>query len=559
MCEPVTSSELAPSWCAVRENLSTIPSEGSSTLARSEIGGVTCVPLRDAARVAERGGLSGMQDRNGGHCLGRKVDGYGLRPCNRNLRHRIVIIGLCALVFGVSGSLASAQDGRRWLAGDHHIHTHFSVGYDTATVPPTPILGGGGAPYSIPMNANMARKFGLSWMVITDHGGPNHSKVSLEWAYPELLQSRAAVPDLIQFHGMEFDSPAAGHSSLIIPHSDHEHHMLHDLESRFSRRDVFPSDPERNTEEFMLEALTYMKDLPLPPVLIANHPSRGASAIGVYGDKEPRELRGWNDTAPDVAVGMEGIPGHQAATLNPEGYHKRRGGYHGYPTMGGFDQMAARLGGFWDSMLGEGRRWWITATSDSHIHWRDGGSDFWPGEYSKTYVYAEKEYEDILDGLRNGRVFVTTGDLVTELYVTAETRGAERVRADIGGTLQVPASDNVQVTIRMREPEQPNPNGDNPRVARVDLIVGGITGLVADRTADTNPTTRVVQRFTAGDWKRDGAYIVMEYTLTNVHHASYLRVRGTNGFEMEPEPDPAGEDPWSDLWFYSNPIFLEVH
>jgi len=26
--------------------------------------------------------------------------------------------------------------------------------------------------------------------------------------------------------------------------------------------------------------------------------------------------------------------------------------------MGGFDQMTARLGGFWDSMLGEGRRWW---------------------------------------------------------------------------------------------------------------------------------------------------------------------------------------------------------
>ncbi|WP_353901506.1 hypothetical protein ABUL04_10295 [Micromonospora harpali] len=33
-----------------------------------------------------------------------------------------------------------------------------------------------------------------------------------------------------------------------------------------------------------------------------------------------------------------------------------------------------------------GRRWWITAISDSHVHWTRGGSDFWPGEYSKTYV-----------------------------------------------------------------------------------------------------------------------------------------------------------------------------
>ena len=39
--------------------------------------------------------------------------------------------------------------------------------------------------------------------------------------------------------------------------------------------------------------------------------------------------------------------------------------------MGGFDQMTARLGGFWDSMLGEGRRWWVTANSDSHVNWGD--------------------------------------------------------------------------------------------------------------------------------------------------------------------------------------------
>jgi len=37
-----------------------------------------------------------------------------------------------------------------------------------------------------------------------------------------------------------------------------------------------------------------------------------------------------------------------------------------------------------------------------------------------------------------------------------------------------------------------------------------------------------------------------------------LRVRGTGGSEPEPEPDPRGEDPWTDLWFYSNPIFVHV-
>lgn len=27
---------------------------------------------------------------------------------------------------------------RKWLAGDHHIHSHFSANYDTSTDPPTP-------------------------------------------------------------------------------------------------------------------------------------------------------------------------------------------------------------------------------------------------------------------------------------------------------------------------------------------------------------------------------------------------------------------------------------
>ena len=76
--------------------------------------------------------------------------------------------------------------------------------------------------------------------------------------------------------------------------------------------------------------------------------------------------------------------------------------------------MTARVGGLWDSLLGEGRRWWITATSDSHVHWTRGGSDFWPGEYSKTYVHARQDYGDIMDGLRNGRIWVTTGDLITQ-------------------------------------------------------------------------------------------------------------------------------------------------
>ena len=105
---------------------------------------------------------------------------------------------------------------RRWLAGDHHIHSRFSVGWDREQDPPEPIIGGD-AIYPTPMNALMGRFYGLSWMVTTDHGGPNHSKVNMELAYPELQMSRKLVPEVIQFYGMEFDTPGADHSSLIIP------------------------------------------------------------------------------------------------------------------------------------------------------------------------------------------------------------------------------------------------------------------------------------------------------------------------------------------------------
>ena len=97
-----------------------------------------------------------------------------------------------------------------------------------------------------------------------------------------------------------------------------------------------------------------------------------------------------------------------------------------------------------------------------------------------------------------------------------------------------------------------------PQVARIDLIIGDVTGPAADREAAANPTTRVARRFTAEDWRRNGEDIIVTHTLSGLTGDAYIRVRGTGGTELEPSPDPAGEDPWSDLWFYANPVFLEM-
>src|SRR5687768_5032993 len=112
---------------------------------------------------------------------------------------RFILLSLALAVAACARAGAPAEQGdaapaRRWLAGDHHIHSQYSVGWNDSTTPPTPILAGD-ARYPIPTNAEMAQKHGLSWMVSTDHGGPNHSKLNLEQAYPELVRSRTAVPD----------------------------------------------------------------------------------------------------------------------------------------------------------------------------------------------------------------------------------------------------------------------------------------------------------------------------------------------------------------------------
>ena len=447
---------------------------------------------------------------------------------------------------------------RRWLAGDHHVHSWFSVSLKPSADPSQPpiLVKAGDAVNPITVNARMAAKHGLAWMVATDHGGPNHSKLNRDEAYPELLRARVETPAVLQFWGMELDTPGAEHSSLILPRSAAERDALFGIESRYNRREPWPADPSRDQESFMLDALRHMKALEKPPVVIANHPSRSATGVGRYGLVSPSELRNWNDTAPDVAVGMEGAPGHQASSLKPDGSLKPqgdRGGYSRAPTMGGFDQMTAKLGGFWDAMLGEGRRWWVTSTSDSHRHYTDGGDDFWPGEYSKTYVKAAHTYDDVLDGLRNGRIFVTLGDLVSEVEVTASAAGA---KADIGGRLEVPAGSDVTVVIRVRDPAGKNFGGFSPSVARIDLIQGDIVGPASDRALDANPTTRVVRAFTSSSWAREGETLSMVHVLKNVRGPTYIRVRGTNGAEGEPQPDPLGEDPWSDLWFYANPVFI---
>lgn len=470
--------------------------------------------------------------------------------------YREPILALSLLVGLSMPAAAQSGAGRRWLAGDHHVHSIYSARYredpahpDRAPVPEI----GGDSAHTILQNARMARRFGLDWMVSTDHGGPGHSALNHARAWPDVVAARKAVPGLVLFYGWEFDVPGGEHASLILPYGPAERDTLRAIESRFGKREPFPADPARNAKAHMIAALRYMAALPVTPVLIANHPSRTATGLGRWGLHAPAEYRRWRDVAPMVAIGMEGAPGHQAArpATGIDAAHGMRGLYGGYPTLGGFDQMVAVLGGAWDALLGQGLHWTITASSDSHGHWREGGADFWPGEYAKTWVLAARRPADILSGLRAGRVFAATGGLIEGIDFRVARSGRPGPAAEMGQTLRAPAGEPLRVTIRFRPASRANAGGQVPQVDHVDLIAGSVRADDGDR----NPTTRLVRRFTAKDWRREGEMQVIRYTMPAPGNG-YLRLRGTNTQQGEPQPDVAGEDPWQDLWFYANPVYL---
>jgi len=451
---------------------------------------------------------------------------------------------LLALFCPLSAHAADEDEGRRWLAGDHHVHSEWSVDWDRSTTPPTPIPGGDSR-YTRTRNAQVAQANGLAWLVHTDHGGPGHSAVTRDQAWPALLEARQAVPGLVQFGGMEFDVPAGEHASVILPLGDDEREHAFVIERDHGRSE--PLQGKRDTDAQMRDALRHMDGLAQRPLMFINHPSRTATALGQWGEVEPSELIAWHDTAAQVLVGMEGAPGHQATTTERGLYRNAAA-----PTLGGFDQMTAQVGGVWDAILASGRRFWITATSDSHVNVRDGGSDFDPGQYSKTYVWARPEAGDIFAGLREGRMFAVTGDLVdaVELRVsTLDAHGRLLASARMGETLAAGAGASLRVQLRVRQPTTPNHHDQRPALKHLELIVG---------EAGQGKTPRMrTRRFDAGQWQREGDWITAQWHLPMPTAGGFVRARGSSTDEVTPLPDTKGEDPWQDLWFYSNPVFIK--
>ena len=514
---------------------------------------------------------------------------------------------------GPSGCSLALSQNHIWVTGDFHNHTLLTDGDNTQAE----------------VVANAFEKFGLSWMANSEHTGASYGRgpdgkwwddptrakpVRIEgdrttvkddkgiehlamwrwqsvrdFSYPLLLGGKDGAGDtqpglqaqypghrLIQ--GIEWSVPAHEEASVgIIGQRDGSE--IAAFEYQFAHGDadnsLSPNLPKANTTHAdAVAAITYLRQrFPRGSYVVINHPSRNLAYMAA-------DIRDLNSAAPEICIGIEGMPGHQK-TSHRGAYDSRYYADKDRKTLdeartarartyGGADYLLAKLGGMMDSLWGEGRRFWIFANSDFHNHY----ADFWPGEYTKTYVKAKDLSEQgVVDGMRAGSVFIVTGNLIDALDFRASADGKS---ATIGEDLVVVGGRDVAISVRFRSPTGINPGG-TPRVDHVDLIVGDVAGLATPGDAayksDTNPSTRILARLTASDWKRDSdGFLSTVIRMGSVGKSQYVRLRGTNlapGVENETdrEGNPLNDElagpndaakALADLWFYSNPIFITV-
>jgi hypothetical protein len=486
---------------------------------------------------------------------------------------------------------SSKDKGRYlWLAGDHHIHTQYSSD----------------AKYRVIDHVRQANAHGLDWMVITDHGSVTHAKIGVEKVNPDIIEARDQTDDTLVFQGLEWNIPGAEHGTVFVHPGSNEVAVLKEFENSFdgSVRNASGNSPAN--EALAIAGVNFLADQVRrrkvkDALFLANHPAR-------KGIDSPHEIRGWRDAAARIAIGMEGAPGHQAAGL-PAAYGPGSGrgfydnspsaaSFPGYPlesyrTYGGFDWMTATVGGLWDSLLAEGKPWWITANSDSHQIYGDTSvrgdqnfttngffgdpvyantapnlkfGDFWPGYYSRTHVGAEDfSYAAVMAGMRAGRMWVDHGGLVDGLEVTVR---AGRQEVPLGGVLTAKRGTPVTLSVTITPAPGPNWSQFQPKLAKVDVIRGAVTGPVPQDHRDdfTAPGTTVVKTYdVSGQTKRTE----LAYALGRLEDGFYLRLRGSDGNRLGvgllgasvdpsgPVQDVVGDaDPWKDLWFYTNPIWV---
>ena len=388
-----------------------------------------------------------------------------------------------------------------WLKADTHVHTQFSDGAHTVSEV-----------------AAKAAEFGCDVLAITDHGDRELGAGTHE--YSEAIEAaRREFPELSILAGIEWNIPPWGgdeHAVVLLPPGDREGQCLTEFKARFD-----DLDREEHAPALADEGLAWLSALTgegVAPVCVYEHPS----CKRVRSDQIVGDLRRWR-AVNDVVVGFSGAPGHQA--MQPLGAY--RGALQ---PIDRWDPAAAVVGDAWDRLLQQGIDVWAAyAPSDFHDdrgdRQGDGLGDYWPGEFSETWLYApERSAAGALRALRAGTFFASHGRIVREVELRVDAAGLPRP-ACAGEAIEAPPGTELRVELSMQAADV-DWSGRPNRIDQIELI--GVTPQGAEILATCPPAA-------------SGRTLLIE--LPAPPQGIVLRARGRRIVEDGP-----------DLLFYTNPI-----
>lgn len=515
--------------------------------------------------------------------------------------------------------LAKNNEEGKWMSGEYHTHTTQSKDAGEKITTTEHILDvafkeadftseswSQAAPWELPTQTTDADGAAFDYLVLANHLRPSfrnpdgktqdlafYQGLQQEIDKVKALQEEGKYEDKLIFSGFEWDMLGLDHAAvgIIAPNEEQMIEGIKEFEYRYSKetKDTYFTNEEtekygkrynENIKENTFHAIGWLKENYPDSYVLINHPAR---KNGGESELKIEDIRRMNDIAPNIVFGFEGILGNQ---MSNDGRGESKEVY------GGADGMLAEVGGMWDTLLGEGRRFFTFANSDFHFKVRKdptGGSysGYWPGEYSRNYTWVEgNTMKDLADGLRSGKSFAVTGDLIDALDFRAKGKSEE---VEMGDTLKVQKGEEVTLTVRFKSPEVNNyqtlfstdtATTNEVAVDHIDLISGEVTGKISANseayTNDKNETTKVIQTFTSEDWITDEeGYNTLTFTV-KADKDRYYRLRGTNlevsvegqtdemgnplrdEMKERPSADSINDHNYSDLWFYGNPIFVDV-
>lgn len=222
----------------------------------------------------------------------------------------------------------------------------------------------------------------LDFAALTNHA----QKPALRDQAEVVTRMRAALPGLVLFSGLEWNTPTGGHACLIFPPSPNEHRHAQAFARTYDRL-LEGSCP------VPAEALAFLGALPPSerPLLFLNHPAPGqwsALQLEQYLQAD----------ATNLIAGLEAVHGHQTRDL--------------VLAMDALAYPGSAPGGLADQVYTQGRPFSLLANSDFHIHKQHLRPDYAPGVFNHIragVTPGRRDWADIFAALRQGRTCAAQG------------------------------------------------------------------------------------------------------------------------------------------------------